>query len=369
MTFRIRARLRIRARTGSAASLAALGLLLLASRAGAEAVVPVEIAEVVQAPILREVRLTGTVTAERNARLSVATGGLVQGITVEEGSRVAPGDVLLELDPELAELQWQAARASAEQARLALRDARRRLQEARALAPQQSIAETAVRDLEAEVAEDEALLSAAQAREGYQLALLERHTLRAPFAGVVSGKLTELGQWVEPGQAVLDLVAMDALRLDFAVAEDYLPRITPDAAVSFRLNAAPERIYRGTVATIVPVTDPGARTFLLRVHADEPVDRLMPGMSVEATLRLQTSQEGLTVPRDATLRYPDGRVIVWTVVPGEDGPRVRENLVRIGLAFDGLVEIREGLSAGDRVVVRGNEALQGGQRVQVHGGR
>ena len=71
-------------------------------------------------------------------------------------------DVLLELDPELAELQWQATRASAEQARLALRDARRRLQEARALAPQQSIAETAVRDLEAEVAEDEALLSEAQ---------------------------------------------------------------------------------------------------------------------------------------------------------------------------------------------------------------
>jgi RND family efflux transporter MFP subunit len=351
-----------------AAAIAALGLLLLAGRAGAESV-PVEVAEVVQAPILREVRLTGTVTAERNARLSVATSGLVKKITVEEGTHVAPGDVLLELDPELAELQWQAASASTEQARLALRDARRRLQEARALAPQQSIAETAVRDLEAEVAEDEALLSEAQARAGYQKALLERHTLRAPFAGVISGKLTELGQWVEPGQAVLDLVAMDALRLDFAVAEDYLPRITQDAAVSFRLNAAPERLYRGRVATIVPVTDPGARTFLLRVYADEPVERLLPGMSVEATLRLETGSEGITVPRDATLRYPDGRVIVWTIVPGEDGPRVRENLVTTGLAFDGLVEIREGLAAGDRVVVRGNEALQGGQRVQLRGER
>lgn len=362
MTFRIRSGMK------RASPLAALAMLLLAGRAGAEAV-PVEVAEVVQAPILREVRLTGTVTAERNARLSVATGGLVDRIAVEEGTHVAPGDVLLELDPELAELQWQAARASAEQTRLALGDARRRLREARALAPQQSIAETAVRDLEAEVAEDEALLSEAQARAGYQRALLERHTLRAPFAGVVSGKLTELGQWVEPGQAVLDLVAIDALRLDFAVAEDYLPRITPDAAVSFRLNAAPERTYRGRVATIVPVTDPGARTFLLRVHADEPVAGLLPGMSVEATLRLKTGSEGLTVPRDATLRYPDGRVIVWTVVSGDDGPTVQENLVRIGLAFDGLVEVREGLTAGDRVVVRGNEALQGGQRVQVRGAR
>jgi len=360
--------LRIRGKKRGATALAALGLLLLAIRAGAQAV-PVEVVAVGQTPILREVRLTGTVTSERNARLSVATGGLVDKINVDEGTHVAPDDVLLELDPELAELQWQATRASAEQARLALGDARRRLREARALAPQQSIAETAVRDLEAEVAEDEALLSEAQARAGYQRALLERHTLRAPFAGVISGKLTELGQWVEPGQAVLDLVAMDALRLDFAVAEDYLPRITPDAAVSFRLSAAPEQVYRGHVATIVPVTDPGARTFLLRVHADESVAGLLPGMSVEATLRLQTGSEGITVPRDATLRYPDGRVIVWTIVPGEDGPRVQENLVRTGLAFDGLVEIREGLTAGDRVVVRGNEALQGGQRVQLRGER
>ncbi len=345
---------------------ALLALLPVAAANGADGV-PVTVADAREMPIRQEVRVTGTVTSKQSARLSVATGGLVQAIRVEEGSAVNAGDPLLELDPELAQLQWEAARAGAEQARLALADARRRLSEAQTLAPQRSIAETAVRDLEAEAAEDAAFLARAEAQAGYQHALLERHILRAPFDGVISAKLTEIGQWVEPGQAVLDLVATSDLRLDFAVAEDFLARLTPDTEVAFQLSADPGQRYRGKIATVVPVADPGARTFLLRVHCEQCPAILAPGMSVVATLRLQTARTGVVVPRDATLRYPDGRVVVWSVAPGEDGPVAREHLVRTGLAFDGLVEIVEGLTAGQQVVVRGNEALQNGQRLRVTG--
>jgi len=346
--------------------LVAAALLTLAAACRADGV-PVTVTEAREMPIRQEVRVTGTVTSKQSARLSVATGGLVQAIRVEEGSAVSAGAPLLELDPELAQLQWEAARAGAEQARLALADARRRLREAQTLAPQRSIAETAVRDLEAEAAEDEAFLVRAEAQAGYQHALLERHTLCAPFDGVISAKLTEVGQWVEPGQAVLDLVATSDLRLDFAVAEDYLPRLGPDTEVEFRLGADPGQRYRGVVATVVPVADPGARTFLLRVHCEQCPPTLAPGMSVVATLRLHTARAGVVVPRDATLRYPDGRVVVWSVAPGENGPVASEHLVRTGLAFDGLVEIVDGLAAGQQVVVRGNEALQSGQRLRVTG--
>ena len=86
--------------------------------------------------------------------------------------------------------------------------------------PQASIAESVVRDIEAEVAEDQAAFAAATAEARRLEALLERTEVRAPFDAVVAAKLTEIGEWVSPGQSVLALVSSDEVRLDFAVADD-----------------------------------------------------------------------------------------------------------------------------------------------------
>lgn len=317
------------------------------------------VAQVQERDIHRVLDLTGTVTAIRSARLSVATSGLVATLQVDAGSRVEAGQLLLELDPELAQLQLDSATAQVEQANTALQDARRRLAEARTLIPQRSIAESVVRDIEAEVAGDEAALHQAQAEAGYRRGILQRHQLRAPFDGVVSEKLTELGEWIDPGQPVLGLVALEDVRLDFPVSEDYLADIRPDTPLTFSLSANPDQVFEGSVDTVVPITDPGARTFLLRVLAQNPNQRLLPGMSVRAQLQLATGRSGMVVPRDAILRFPDGRVVVWTVEAGI----ARENLVVTGLGFASLVELSEGLQPGATVVVEGNEALQNGQRV------
>ncbi len=319
--------------------------------------------------IQRVLNLIGTVTAARAARLSVATSGLVATIHVDAGSKVDAGELLLELDPELPQLQFDSAKAQVEQASTALKDARRRLKEAQRLVPQRSIAESVVRDIEAEVASDQAALHQAQADAGYREGILRRHQLRAPFAGVVSAKLTEEGEWINPGQAVFDLVAVDDVRLDFSVSEDYLTEIRPDAPVTFSLNSNPGQTHPGRVATIVPVTDPNARTFLLRVLPKNPGGHMLPGMSVKATLKLSTGRRGIAVPRDAIIRFPDGRVVVWVIESGEDGPTAREQPVSTGLAFDSMVEIREGLDEGVIVVTKGNEALQNGQRVNWTGSR
>lgn len=336
-----------------------------ASAAEAYEGTPVTVTVVQEQPIERLLQLTGTVTAVRSAQLSVATSGLVSNLHVDAGSRVQAGEVLLELDPELAELQLQSANALLAQARNALADASRRLEEARRLAPTQTIAETQVRDLVAEVVGDEAALHQAEADAGYRRGILARHSIKAPFEGVVSAKHTELGEWLNPGDAVVDLVALEDVRLDFPVAEDYLGDIEVGTPITFTLTATPDQIYRATVSTVVPVTDPGARTFLLRALAENPGQRIIPGMSVRAAMKLATGRRGLVVPRDAILRSPDGRVVVWTVSAGEAGPVVRESLVSTGLAFDSMIEVREGLSAGARVVVQGNNALQDGQRVVV----
>ncbi|MFV8817012.1 efflux RND transporter periplasmic adaptor subunit [Haliea sp. E17] len=331
--------------------------------------VPVAVDSVRQQAIFREVRVTGSVTSPHVAQLSPATSGLVMRLLVDEGSQVEAGDLLLELDSEPAEYLWRAAEAQRKQVASELADAERRLREAQRLAPQQSIAETAVRSLEAEVAQDQAALDRASADAGYQHALLERHSLRAPFAGVISSKLTDPGEWINQGQGVLELVATEGLRLDFAVAGEYLAALTPDAPVEFSLQAHPGERFAGKVQTIVPVTDPGARTFLLRVAPGATDALLIPGMAAYASLRIPEREDGLTVPRDATLNYPDGRVLVWTVETGSDGQVARENVVQTGASFDGRVEILGGLQAGAQVVVQGNEALADGQRVRVVGGR
>lgn len=325
--------------------------------------VSVRVDKVREQAIQRTVQLTGTVTSARSALLSAATSGLVTGLRVDAGSVVNTGEVLLELDSELANWQWQSAQASAEVARIALADAQRRLAEARTLAPQFTIAESVVRDLEAETAQDAADLQRAEAEAGYRKGVLDRHQLRAPFPGVVSTKQTELGEWVDPGQAVLTLVATQELRMDFPVAEDYLADVALNTPLIYTLGDNSADARPGVITTVVPITEPGARTFLLRAQPREQDARMTPGMSATAQLTLDAGRRGLTVPRDAILKFPDGRTVVWVVERDDEGLLVTETRVNTGMIVDGRVEIRDGLNAGAQVVVRGNEALRNGQRV------
>lgn len=323
--------------------------------------VPVKAAQTQQQEIYQRIPLTGTVTAARVARISVEVSGLVDNIFVEEGSRVAKGDPLLSLDNNLVKLQSASASAKANQLRWAWQDAKRRLKEAKALA--RNIAESTVRDIESEIAQDEALLQQAQAELGYQQALLKRHQVVAPFAGVIYAKTAERGEWVVPGQSVLELVSLDRPRIDFKLAEDYLQVMGPNASIEYYFSAYPGQRYQSNVGTVVPVSDPLARTFLIRVPIENHQDKVIPGLSVSAEMKVPTGRTGVVVSRDAILRTPDGRTVVWLPEKENDGFVVRETTVVTGVQSDGMIEIVEGLTPGLDVVVKGNEALQRGQRV------
>jgi len=324
---------------------------------------PVQIAVARDMPILQELEFAGSVSALRAASLSPATAGLVNALLVDAGDQVKAGEVLLRLDDELAHFQLASDESAARRAEQAAADARRRLAEARELVQKQTIAETAVKDLESEVIEDEADLARALAMAGLSRATLERHTLRAPFAGVISARSTDLGEWVTPGATVLELVSTEQLTVDLQVAETYLGRI--EAGEPLELVFAGNVVVPGTVLATVPVTDPRARTFLVRATAEQPHPAMYPGVSVTARIALNAGRTGTTVPRDAVLSYADGRSVVW-VVQSEDGiDSADERLVRTGLSFDGRIEIRTGLGNGERVVVVGNESLRNGQSVRI----
>lgn len=327
---------------------------------------PVDVALVSERPVIRSVRVSGTVTSPQSASLSPSVGGLVAAMQVDAGDLVAAGDLLVELDDELAGLELLRREAEREQARAALADARRRLDEAERVASASAIAETEIKSRRALVEQSSAALAAAEAAARQQQAVLARHEVRSPFAGVIVERLAEEGEWVNPGDQLVELVATAGLRFDFRVPQEYYDEIDIDTVVELKSDAVPGFSADGRILAIVPVKDPGARTFLVRVIAEGPGHpAVTPGMSTRGVLKVDARRSGLVVSRDALLRYPDGRQVVWTVDRSAELPRVHEQQVETGLAFDELVEIRRGLSAGATVVTRGNEALQEGQVVTV----
>lgn len=326
---------------------------------------PVAVATAVQRSARGQLELSGTVTSPQAARLSPAIEGLVTSIGVDAGDRVNGGDTLLQLDGELASHALASAEARVRQAEAALEDARRRLKEAEALGSKGGIAETLIENTRTEVSEDAAIVSQYRAEADRQKAVLERHSLKAPFDGVVGQRLVAIGEWITPGQGVFELVATDNLRMDFALPEDYLGQLSERTKVTFVLASDPGVMYPGKVRAVVPVVDPGARTLLLRIVPDNPVPAMTPGMSVKATLEISTGQEALLVPRDAVVRHSDGRITVWTVTGSADVPVATERSVRAAPAADGFVPILEGLPPSEPVIVEGNEALQEGQKVRI----
>lgn len=317
--------------------------------------------------IIEQVSLTGTVTSLRVAELSTEVSGQVQTVHVEVGDRVEKGQILLQLDREIAQFTLQGLQAETEQARAELADARRRYQDAKRLREQNSISLNELSLREAEVEVDAAELKRRLAEEHKQQAQVERYSLKAPYAGVISERAAELGEWIEPGDEVLTLVAIDELRIDFRVPQEFYIRIDERSTLRVTLDALPDRILVASIGTVVPVSDPSSRTFIMHARVDGNGIQLTPGMSVQGRLQLNTGEQGVVISRDALLRYPDGRVTVWVLNPKAKPPTVSEKRVKPGHSFDGQVVIQEGVQAGDVIVVQGNESLQEGQQVRIQG--
>jgi len=348
------------------AAIACMALLASVPATAAEGP-PVSAGEARIQPVVRILPVSGTVTSPRSALLSPSVGGLIESFVVDAGDVVTAGETLVTLDAELEELALERARAALAEAEAALADARRRLAEAERLGSERGIPETEIESRRAEVAADAAALQAANAQFRQQQAVVRRHEIRAPFDGAIARRAAEVGEWVNPGDGLLELVATDGLRYDFRVPQNVYPDISRDTVLDISPDAAPEQTIPGNIVAIVPVNDPAARTFLLRAVAAEGHDVLpvTPGMSARGALHLDTGREAVVVPRDAIIRYPDGRITLWEVRGGGDSTTVEERRVETGLEFDGLVEIVSGIEAGSRVVTRGNEALQNGQTVTV----
>lgn len=330
--------------------------------------ITVEVVQLKYRPLIEEVPLSGTVYSPQIARVSAQVNGLIKALHVDAGDRAEAGTLLLELDTEMTRIAKDAAAAERQRAIAQRDDAQRRWNDAKALAQNKNIAASEVEALAAQVGIRNAELAVAEAQLQRVQAELDRHQIRAPFAGTVSERFTAAGEWVSPGTALLELVDSDHLTMDFQVPQRYYPAIQNNAELALQFDAYPGETYIARVSHKVPLSRAGARTFLIRGQLQgEQKPALIAGMSVSGVLRVDAQRSAIAVPRDALIRYPDGRVSVWVVTDpawGQPSP-VREQRVATGLSTEGWVEITEGLQENTVVVTTGNEALREGQTVTV----
>lgn len=309
--------------------------------------------------------LTGTVTSARVAALSPRVSGLVARVYVDAGSRVQAGDLLIELDDALARLELERVKAAQEEGRIRLEEARRLRDEAVRLVADRNIPRSQADTAEAEVRIAAATLVRLEAESRQQDELVVRHRLVAPFAGVVGRKLTEAGEWVATGTSVLELVALDQIRVDVQVPQEHYDELKQGARVEVRADALPQQVFAGKLATVVPVKDPASRTFLARIAVTDAGEQLTPGMSARVVFELDRSRGALTIPRDALIRQPDGSALLWVVVEEEGRNIAAPRPVVLGRSIGNAIEVRSGLEADARVIVRGNEALREGRSVRI----
>jgi RND family efflux transporter MFP subunit len=306
-------------------------------------------------------RLSGSVVAPRRASLSVATDGLVVQRAVDIGNRVAQGQLLLELDATLAQTDLAHATAALHEATANRDEARRQLDEAQRLRADKHVSENEVLSRQALLAVSEAQVEAAQARQRSAQEVIRRHSLRAPFTGVISSRSTDVGEWVSRGDAVFELVGLDELYVDVSVPQEHFDRIDETAPVEVCTDNRPVRCSEGRIAAQVPVVSSATRSFQLRVGVDSDELALLPGASATVVLSVGGSVQALRVPSGVLIRHPDGGYSVFVV---QDG-RAQRRRVSVVQDRSGEALISEGLTLSDRVVLRGKSALTENQPVSI----
>ncbi|MEP1446011.1 MAG: efflux RND transporter periplasmic adaptor subunit [Paraglaciecola sp.] len=307
-----------------------------------------------------ELVLSGTINPLHKAELSVATEALVTKLHVDVGSQVKAGDLLLELDDVLAKQLHLGALAQVSAAEITLKEAQRVLDEGLRLLQQKHVTQSEISGRESNVTIAKAQLEQAKADAQIAKAQLGYHKLYAPFAGVVSARWTDLGQWLSKGDQVFTLVSLDNVRLDVRLPQEQLTNIDNIQSVQIQPDTQPTLKIAARIDTLVPVGDM-SRSFLLRLATQQSSSALLPGTSAQAHFVFEHSKIAVVLPRDALLRNADGNYTAFIV---QDGVAKRRRVTLGPAGQDGYL-VEEGLQPGDHVVIRGNELLSEGSTVTI----
>ena len=291
----------------------------------------------------------GVARGRRSVDITSSTTELITRVFFSDGQRVAAGAPLVELRADEQDAGIIEAEARVRQAR---RDMERweGLAE-RGIAPRVT-AEQARTDFETA----EAALEGAEARRGERM-------IRAPFAGVLGLSTVTPGTLVNPGTVIATLDDISVVRVDFQVPERYLPVLRPGVEITARADAYPGREFSGRIADLDTRIDPQTRALTARAEFPNPDLAIRPGMSMRVSVQ-QGQRTAAAVP-EAAVQYEGSGAFVYRIASDGERSTAQRIEVQTGAVEAGMVEILQGLDAGDRVIGSGLNRIQPGAAVQV----
>ena len=333
---------------------------------------------------------SGYVTARRRATVSSKITGKVVEVNVEEGRRVARGQVLARLDDSTPRAALALAQAQAEAARRALRENEVRLAQAQlnqrrtAQLLQERIASQSQLDdakaesdsLEARIAALQEQIRVAERQIEVQQADLDNYVIRAPFSGIAISKDAQAGEMVSPVTAgggftrtgICTIVDMNSLEIEVDVNESYISRVNARQDADAVLDAYPDWHIPARVITLVPTADRQKATVLVRLAFVKLDPRILPDMAIKVTFLREGDDTAATDGRQPVPLVP--RPAIKTV--GTDnfafvvrGDAVQRRAIRVGGNDGERVEVLGGLQPGDRVVLSPPPTLSDGSKVIV----
>jgi len=297
------------------------------------------------------VEAIGSLVSHQGVTIRSEIEGRLVRIAFESGARVQAGDVLVELDTatELAQLRSQEAAA---------RLAELNLGRARELQLNNTNTRADLDTAEAVAAQAHAAIASTQAT-------LAKKRIVAPFSGRLGLRLINTGQFLNKGDAVVTLEAVDPVYVDFSLPQQEVPRIRPGLSVHVTLDVFPGRTFTGLLEAVDPRIEDATRSLRARATLPNPDEALRPGMFARVEVLLPEHRAVIVVPSTAIVYSPYGNSVY---VIERDGSRAvaRQRFVEIGPKRGDQVAILGGLQAGEETVSAGQAKLRPGSAVRVN---
>ena len=296
----------------------------------------------------------GSIAAVQGIIITPELAGTVKAIAFESGAVVAKGDLLVQLDTSSEEAQLRGVAAQQEWDAINLK----RLQNLRK--------ENTVSQSELDAAEIAAKTS--QANADNIRAIIEKKTIRAPFAGRTGIRQVNLGESVDHGKAIVSLTALSPVYGDFSLPQQELSQLRTALKVRVVSDTFPGQQFDGVLTAINPDLDPVTRSVRVQATFENAGELLRPGMFARMEVILPEEQNVLAIPATAILSAPFGDS-VYIVIPSTatnaapGSLMVRQQFIRTGRGRGGFVNVESGLKPGDRVVGAGLFKLRNGMSV------
>jgi len=299
----------------------------------------------------------GSLRAVRGADLSLEVPGVVEEILFQSGDEVQAGQILLRLRAEDEIAKLQSLEATAQLAQITYD---RDVKQLKAQAISQAVVDN-----------DEANLRNAKAQVVQQKAIVDKKTLRAPFAGRLGLRQVDLGQFLSAGTVIATLQSLDPIFVDFLLPQQAVAQLSVGAKVEAKVDAFPGRLFKGKITAINPKIETASRNVQVRATLPNTDQKLLPGMFATVQLETGAARHLVTLPQTAVSYNPYGSLVYLVDEKGNGGdgkPQfvARQVFVTTGATRGDQVAILKGVAPGDMVVTSGQVKLRNGVPVVIN---